>query len=132
MPDRRDAVKLQTIASGRQIEQTLLEGKRSVADPFVVYILAKNAEEPAVSAVAIQVPRKVGKAVRRNRIRRIVKEVLRKLFPRFPSPFRVIVIARPRAALLGYHEVSPLLERLFEREGILPGSTPPRDDPANP
>lgn len=112
-------MKLRTLGSTREIGAVLENGRRCVADPFVVYHLTAEDSDPAESRLAIQVPRKVGGAVTRNRIRRLIKEVCRTAFPSFLRNASFVFIARNRAASLGFHEVKALLLGCFEREGFL-------------
>ena len=66
--------------------------------------------------VGIVVSKRVGKAVTRNRVRRRIREVLRRLdLP----PARIMVIARPEAAEAGSADLASALRRACTRAGLL-------------
>ena len=62
--------------------------------------------------LGLTVSRKVGGAVRRNRVKRVVREVFRRHRELFPPGCDVVVIAKRGAAALGYRQV------LQEVEGV--------------
>ena len=55
------------------------------------------------SRLGISVPRKVGNAVRRNRIKRIVRETFRLHREIFPRSSDIVVTVRPEFSLRGLH-----------------------------
>lgn len=67
------------------------EGRRLVTDYFLVFVYER--EDDDGPRLGITVTRKVGKAVRRNRIKRLVREWFRQRSPRL-GPCDVVVIAR--------------------------------------
>jgi len=55
------------------------------------------------SRLGVSVPRKVGNAVRRNRIKRIVRETFRLYREIFPHSSDIVVTIRPEFSLKGLH-----------------------------
>ncbi|MCL1883590.1 MAG: ribonuclease P protein component [Defluviitaleaceae bacterium] len=99
--------------------------KKSVAGSlFVVYAAANNLGQ---HRLGLSVSKKVGCAVVRNRVRRLVKENCRFIFTERISPngqaFDLIVIAREAAGKLpregSYAKVGETLTHLFKRLGVL-------------
>ena len=80
-------------------------------------------EKPPVSKTPVLAPtrfgftvsKKVGKAVERNRVKRLLREVCRRHKSWFPSERDVVVVARPGAATLSYQAVERELEKLSAR-----------------
>ncbi|MBI4236558.1 MAG: ribonuclease P protein component [Chloroflexi bacterium] len=70
------------------------------------------------------VSKRLGRAVRRNRVKRLLREAARKLMPR--TEYDVILIARPEAAQASYAEVEAAVADLLRRAGLL---TDPRAQP---
>jgi ribonuclease P protein component len=65
------------------------------------------------------VSHRVGNAVTRNRIKRRLREVTRYWLPNLPEGFDVVIIARPSAADITYHELVAELGRLFVSARLL-------------
>ncbi len=73
--------------------------------------------------MAIQVSKKLAKAVGRNRIRRLLKEVCRQFFPNFKMSGTFVFIARRSAIGASFLEIQTALQRFFERQGFLETTT---------
>lgn len=72
------------------------------------------------SRYGVITPKHLGKAVRRNRIRRQVKEIIRHLYPRLSGGFDVVVIVRHRAMDgVSFDAIKQALHELFSRSGLL-------------
>ncbi len=69
--------------------------------------------------LGITVSAKIGKAVVRNRVRRLIKESYRLMEDRVRSGQDIVVVARSRAAGADYRTVSGALERAFAKCGLL-------------
>ena len=66
--------------------------------------------------MGIVVSKKVGKAVTRNRVRRRLREILRRLHL---PPAELMVVAKPEAANADFAELARDLLRALERSGML-------------
>lgn len=100
----------------------------SVADPtIIIYGCENGLPHPRL---AVSVPRKIGKAVRRNRWRRLIREAFRLQRHRLPPGIDLVVVARaPEAPHLEQLKQSLVnlswrLVRKLQRCSPPPGSNP--------
>lgn len=92
------------------------EGK-SWAHPLLVLIVRPN--ELGFSRVGVTASRKVGGAVERNRVKRLLREAARRLYPEFETRgWDVMLIARPRLVEVNEAEVERALLSLLDRAGL--------------
>lgn len=94
-------------------------GKSSANHQFVVYVLNRHPSIPGEGfRLGISVSKKVGNAVVRNRLRRMIKEIVRlngdKLAPRKD----LILIVRKPAAEMEYAEMEKSILHVFKRADL--------------
>lgn len=73
--------------------------------------------------------KRFGKAVQRNRARRLIREAMRRLCPRLQAGWDIVIIARPRLLEASAHNVQESLEALLGRAELFAG--PPEEDHAS-
>ncbi|MEE8418541.1 MAG: ribonuclease P protein component [Dehalococcoidales bacterium] len=71
----------------------------------------------AISRYGFSVSKRVGKAVTRNRVKRLLREILR-VTPLIPA-WDIVFIVRPRAAAADYATLKRTVEDLLSRAGLL-------------
>ena len=82
-------------------------GQRVSGRHFLVFVKPRgNVAVPPRTRFGITVTRKVGDAVTRNRIKRLVRESCRRLGDQFPQDVDVVVVARPSAAEISYADAA--------------------------
>ena len=92
-------------------------GRRVHTAHFVLLVLPRGAPsktqapaEPRLR-VGVTVGKRVGGAVRRNRVKRLLREVYRRNKGLFPTDCDVVCVARPGAERLDYDAVKAEIER---------------------
>jgi len=91
-------------------------GSKAVGRSFICYVARREGQG---SKLGIAVSRKVGNAVVRNRVKRYIREFYRTHRRFIRQPAQVVVVARPSAARLSYHECVEALQQGFQRGGVL-------------
>ena len=96
-----------------EFRETYDAGRRHHGRLAVVFACFCEGDGPRLG---ITVTKKVGSAVVRNRLRRRVREIFRRLpAARTGPPTRLVVNVSPRAAAASFAELHEELERLFSR-----------------
>ncbi len=108
----------QTVSIKRNYEFRRLyqRGKSAVCPCLAVYCRRNRFGK---NRLGLTVGTKLGKAVVRNRVRRRIREAYRIHETQFLSGWDIVVVARVRAAHVGYQELERSLLRLLEKLGLL-------------
>lgn len=96
----------------------LREGRPySLSKNFVVYI-RKGAEK---RRIGISINKKVGKAVVRNKIKRLIREVYRLHRPYLKEDIEMLVIVKPGVNVkdIDFYKVKEMLSKIWEKAGVL-------------
>ncbi len=84
---------------------------------YVLYVIRKDSSRP--SRVGFSVSKKVGNAVVRNRVKRRMREIVRKQLWRFSNGYDLVFIARKDAAVVAYAESENQLVRLLIKGKVI-------------
>jgi len=91
----------------REFEECYASGVRVSGRHVQVFVLSSGVGAPARPRLGISVPRRVGRAVARNRVRRRLREIFRRGRAVFGGRAASIVVnARPSAAKAPFRELS--------------------------
>ncbi|MDR7554893.1 MAG: ribonuclease P protein component [Armatimonadota bacterium] len=92
------------------------QGYRAVGRAGVAYVMPSPR---GVTRVGVQVSRRLGPAVRRNRARRRVREALRRLAERLTAGVDVVIVPRPAALSMGFAALQQDLGDTLAALGVL-------------
>ncbi len=87
------------------------------AHPLV--ILRARPNGLAQSRVAFVVSKKVGKAVARNRVKRLMREALRQQFERITPGYDIVVIGRGAVIHSGLSDISAAIQQVLQRAKLM-------------
>ena len=93
---------------------------RTLAHPLLVMMMMPN--ELAWSRFGLVAGRRIGKAVKRNRARRLMREAIRLRLPHIAPGYDVILVARQPMQNATFAEVERAVESLLKQAGLFPSS----------
>ena len=100
--------------------------KQSWAHPLLVLYIAPNNLD--VTRTGISVTKRLGKAVARNRVKRLIREAIRVSLPASAPALDLVFVARGAAAEASYAQVREAVEKLLGRARLISRSrTVPRE-----
>ena len=104
------------MTSSTDFERVRLYGK-SYAHPFIVLITHPNKMDNSRFATAAG--RTIGKAVQRNRAKRILRETLRPFIPNIISGWDVVLLARKPLMDATHSDIESALKNLLSQANLL-------------
>ncbi len=105
--------KLPTLSKNYEFQRVYKRGKYASSKTLVVYVLPNRSGK---CHLGLTTSKKVGNAVARNRLRRLLRENLRSLYPKLPDDKDIVIVVRKpddKACLQSIgRELNGLLKRL--------------------
>ena len=109
-------MKITTITSNRDFQRIYRRGKSFVSPALVTYaVKTKNHN----LRIGITTSKKVGKAVNRNRSRRVIRAAFTHLNADPSASFDIIFVARTKTAFCKSYEVEKYMQEHFRMLGII-------------
>lgn len=102
----------ESLKSSKDFDRVISIGKKVKNDSFVVYSLPSKEGK---IRIGICVGKSLGKAVKRNRLRRQIREALRKIHTTNDSPKDIVIIARKGIMGASFKKIFQDLELLMEK-----------------
>lgn len=98
-------------------QNVFTRGQSCANRKFVVYQIKKPGQKHF--RVGLSVGKKIGNAVMRNQVKRYIRQSLLELKPQLPRDVDFIVIARPGAEQLNFHEAKKNLSHVLKLAKLL-------------
>jgi ribonuclease P protein component len=87
-------------------------GRKLHGESFLLFVLPRA---EAQTRIGVTVSKRVGGAVTRNRVKRLVREVVRRHAAWFPMGIDLVFVAKPSAAALDFPRTEREVEKLCRR-----------------
>lgn len=104
------------VRSGEEFRKALRAGQRIRTPALTVFV---SREEGSQSRFGLIVPRRIGNAVTRNRVKRVLRELYRRSRKKIDSESILVVRADPGIATLRYGEIEREFGEALRKAGML-------------
>ena len=101
------------VKKNEDISLIFKEGKSVANKQFVLYMLRKKEQEHF--RLAVSVSKKLGNAVTRNRIKRLMREAVFQLSGDLKESYDYLLIARKPCVEMDFHEMKKSISHVFYR-----------------
>ncbi|MDD5556139.1 MAG: ribonuclease P protein component [bacterium] len=101
---------MRTLRKQEEFDRTIAEGARRSGNSMVLFILERSGE----SAAGFSAGRKLGGAVRRNRARRLLREIARLHWDLVPDGHGIVLIARQGIFRNSFQDMEIEFSRLLD------------------
>ncbi len=95
-------MKYETIKKNRDFLRAYKKGKKSVSRLIVIYKIRNEGDK---KRIGITVSKKVGKAVVRNRVKRLIRQGIYVNYERLTDGYDYVFVARIKAAEANYKDI---------------------------
>jgi ribonuclease P protein component len=116
------------LSRSADFDRVYREGRSHASRHLVLYSFPRAAGPGDDPRLGVSVGRKVGGAVERNRVKRVLREAFWAIASELPEDHDFVLVARPDAGALvrdgGADAVAEALRELVSSAGLVPGSTP--------
>ena len=109
-------MKIPTLKKNKEFYRVYNRGKAYVSPVVVIYVFRRRYGVPKIG---ITTGKKIGKAVMRNRARRVIMAALRELYPRIDNRYDIVFVARGRTPFVKSTEVLRCMEKQLKKAGVL-------------
>ncbi len=104
------------LTKNKEFHRVYSKGKYAASTTLVVNYINNRLD---YTRIGITASKKVGNAVKRNRMRRLIKENIRQLFYKLPKGIDLVLVARKSDSQATFDTVGKEMRYLFYKLGLL-------------
>ncbi len=105
------------LRKNEDFQKVFRQGKSFANRQFVVYFIPSNGLNHF--RIGISVSKKLGNAVTRNRMKRLIREAIRSKLHRFYTDADIVVIVRKPAVDMDFHQINRSLDHVLHKAGLI-------------
>ncbi len=105
-----------TLKENRQFNRAYKRGKSFVSSGLVTYIIKNNTNN---LQIGITTSKKIGKAVQRNRCRRIIRAAFEKICPYVKNGYDIVFVARAKTPYLKSTDILGAMKNHLQQANAL-------------
>ncbi len=114
--DNGDLMKAITLKNNRDFQRIYKKGKSVVSPELVTYVMKNKYNN---LRIGITTSKKIGKAVQRNRCRRIIRAAFSNLSLNLDAGFDIIFVARTKTGTLKSTDVERCMRKHLKATGVM-------------
>lgn len=108
--------KLPVLTKNKEFQRVYSRGKYAASTLLVIYVHHNNLP---ITRLGITTSKKVGNSVKRNRMRRLIKENTRLLYSRLDKGLDLVIVARKTEKTVNFDIIGKEIRYLFHRLGLI-------------
>lgn len=109
-------MKIVTIKENRSFHRVYSAGKSYVSPLVVTYVFKRRTD---TLRVGVTTSKKIGKAVQRNRARRVILAAYRELYPEMKNGYDIVFVARGRTPYVKSTDVLRCMKKQLKKAGVI-------------
>ncbi|RNB83438.1 ribonuclease P protein component [Brevibacillus fluminis] len=116
------------LRKNEEFQAIFQKGKSAANKQFIVY---SSLSDQTGYRIGISVSKKLGNAVVRNRVKRLIREACTRLEDKIQTGIDLIIIARPGTELMDFQSLCSSLQHAMKRAKVLNAQTLPKTHESN-